>query len=79
MRHIHRTENLSAYADVLCMETFYGSPRLDNARDGLDEPKGDCQSQNQHGYPECIPLYSLAVIIPPRPERLRLGVVEGLL
>lgn len=61
------------------MNTFYGSPRLDNARNGLDEPKGDRQSQNQQGYPECIPLYSFAVIIPPRPERLRLGVVESLL
>lgn len=61
------------------MKTFYRSPRLDNTRDGLDEPKGDRQGQNQDGYPECIPLYSLAIIIPPRPEGLRLGVVEGLL
>lgn len=52
---------------------------LQSSFDRLYESKEDGKSQNQHCYPECVPLHPIASVMPPLTKSARSRLIKSLL
>lgn len=52
---------------------------LKSSFDRLDEPEKDSKGQNEHSYPERIPLHAIPAIMPPLGKCARGRLIIGLL
>lgn len=53
-------------------------PSLNNPRGGLDETKDNSKYQDERCDPECVPLDSLSIVIPPLGYSSRFRIIESL-